>query len=305
MCAGFRSQQRSFYARSTAGGYSPFLGSVGCVYETTRRLLLHKSYAPRSSTALHTMCQPPRTKARTRGRGRKRQGAVPKQLNPLKLQFCDFARSWGAWHERLDLSKPLVVDVGCGEGEWCVEAANSRPDLNFLGIDVRATVFAVRASNAPANCAFLAANTAAGDLAALLAAWRDVGGRTLHVLCQFPDPHWKNKNRNRRMLTRAFFATAAAHVSGRVVVRSDVAGVVQDAAALVGDALVAADAPADLIVIPTERQGYALQKGGAVHTAAFRPSVEACAHGRVCAALRRPRSVLPGPAALSGGGPVS
>ena len=54
------------------------------------------------------MCQP-----RKRGRrGRRRDGAVPKQLNPLKPQFCEFAQRWGAWQQRLDTSKPLVVDVG-------------------------------------------------------------------------------------------------------------------------------------------------------------------------------------------------
>ena len=72
------------------------------------------------------MCQPPQAPQpkRKRGRrGRRRDGAVPKQLNPLKPQFCDFAQRWGAWQQRLDTSKPLVVDVGCGEGEWCVAAA--------------------------------------------------------------------------------------------------------------------------------------------------------------------------------------
>ena len=107
------------------------------------------------------------------------------------------------------------------------------------------------------------------------------------------------------MLTRAFFATAAAHATGRVIIRSDVAGVVDDAAALVGDVLVAADAPIDLLAIPTERQTYALQKGGSVHTAAFRPTAEASARGRVCAELRRPpRSARPGPVTRGQGGPL-
>ena len=130
------------------------------------------------------MCQPPTAKPRKRGRrGRRRDGAVPKQLNPLKPQFCEFARRWGAWQRRLDAAKPLVVDVGCGEGEWCVAAASLRRDLNFLGVDVRETVFARCAARAPANCVFLPANTAAGDLSRLLAEWRDAGGVTLHVLC--------------------------------------------------------------------------------------------------------------------------
>ena len=106
------------------------------------------------------------------------------------------------------------------------------------------------------------------------------------------------------MLTRAFFATAAAHATGAVVIRSDVSAVVDDAAALVGDVLVAAAAPADLLAIPTERAIYATGKGGSVFTAAFRPSAEASARGRVCAELRRPpRSARPGPASSSGGGP--
>ena len=63
------------------------------------------------------------------------------------------------------------------------------------------------------------------------------------------------------MLTRAFFATAAAHATGAVIIRSDVAGVVDDAAALVGDAPVAADALGRLLAIPTERRDLRARNG--------------------------------------------
>ena len=78
---------------------------------------------------------------RRRAARRRENGAahVPKQVNPLKLQFMHMAATWGDWRGRFaDASLPLVVDVGCGDGAWVAAAAVARPDLNFVGVDVRA-----------------------------------------------------------------------------------------------------------------------------------------------------------------------
>ncbi|KAH8065993.1 hypothetical protein JL722_386 [Aureococcus anophagefferens] len=156
---------------------------------------------PRFSRPLHaTPAIPIR---RQRARRRQGDGFAPKQVNPLKWQFAGFARTWGDWLGAFDdAARPLVVDVGCGEGEWVAAAARRFPHLNFLGVDV-----ARRRSLAPRprpNAAYLPANSAFGDLLALFAACRSRGVAVRH--------------RRRAVAGR-----------GRVVVRSDVDAVVAGA----------------------------------------------------------------------------
>ena len=221
--------------------------------------------APGSSAAPPTL-QPPR---RQRARRRQGDGFAPKQVNPLKWQFAGFARTWGDWLGAFDdATRPLVVDVGCGAGEWVAAAARRFPHLNFLGVDVRAAAFAGAAAAAPANAAYLPANSAFGDLLALFAACRSRGVAVRHVFAQFPDPHWKRAHAGRRMVTASLLRAAAVAVAGagRVVVRSDVDAVVAgalDAAREAPALLEAADADpevASLLAVPTERLAYARRK---------------------------------------------
>lgn len=41
----------------------------------------------------------------------------------------------GKWHEYFGNSHPIVVELGCGRGEYTVAFAKSYPDTNFIGID--------------------------------------------------------------------------------------------------------------------------------------------------------------------------
>ena len=41
----------------------------------------------------------------------------------------------GKWHEYFGNNHPIVVELGCGRGEYTVAFAKSYPDTNFIGID--------------------------------------------------------------------------------------------------------------------------------------------------------------------------
>ena len=75
---------------------------------------------------------------------------------------------------------------------------------------------------------FLPANTAAGDLSRLLAEWRDAGGDVARPL-PVPDPHWKNRNKT-GACSRGRSSRRRRRTRRRVIIRSDVSGVVDDAA---------------------------------------------------------------------------
>ena len=44
----------------------------------------------------------------------------------------------GRWHsEWFGNSNPIILELGCGKGEYTVAMASSRPDRNFIGIDIK------------------------------------------------------------------------------------------------------------------------------------------------------------------------
>ncbi|MDR2562761.1 MAG: tRNA (guanosine(46)-N7)-methyltransferase TrmB [Prevotellaceae bacterium] len=43
----------------------------------------------------------------------------------------------GRWHEIFGNDNPIVLELGCGRGEYTVALAKKFPDRNFIGIDVK------------------------------------------------------------------------------------------------------------------------------------------------------------------------
>ena len=66
----------------------------------------------------------------------------------------------GKWHsEFFHNNNPIVVELGCGKGEYTVELAREFPECNFIGIDIKGARMWSGASQARAeglkNVAFL------------------------------------------------------------------------------------------------------------------------------------------------------
>ncbi|HPW66239.1 MAG TPA: tRNA (guanosine(46)-N7)-methyltransferase TrmB [Salinivirgaceae bacterium] len=50
------------------------------------------------------------------------------QDNPIK----------GNWHKQMfKNSNPIVVELGCGKGEYTVELARKNPNINYIGVDIK------------------------------------------------------------------------------------------------------------------------------------------------------------------------
>ncbi len=44
----------------------------------------------------------------------------------------------GRWHEQyFNNENPIVLELGCGKGEYTVELAKRHPDRNFIGVDIK------------------------------------------------------------------------------------------------------------------------------------------------------------------------
>ena len=47
----------------------------------------------------------------------------------------------GNWNKRFGNDHPIVLELGCGKGEYTVGLAQLYPDKNFIGIDIKGARF--------------------------------------------------------------------------------------------------------------------------------------------------------------------
>ena len=57
----------------------------------------------------------------------------PKREVLLKGEF----EHKGNWQRLFDNSNPIVLELGCGKGEYTVALARRHPEINFIGIDIK------------------------------------------------------------------------------------------------------------------------------------------------------------------------
>lgn len=43
----------------------------------------------------------------------------------------------GKWHNFFDNSNPIILELGCGKGEYTLQLARENPHQNFIGIDIK------------------------------------------------------------------------------------------------------------------------------------------------------------------------
>lgn len=97
--------------------------------------------------------------------------------------------------------KPLVLELGCGKGEYSVGLAKAYPEKNFLGIDIKGARFWRGAKTAVEegleNVGFLRSQI---ELVDLLFAENEVD----EIWITFPDPQIKYKRTKHRMTNSEF-----------------------------------------------------------------------------------------------------
>ncbi|GMH95868.1 hypothetical protein TrST_g6298 [Triparma strigata] len=100
-------------------------------------------------------------------------------------------------------SNPYHLDIGCAKGTFCLSMSPLNPSVNYLGLEIRDPVveYALDRRNRRKldNCHFVSCN-ANVDLERVLEGMNAVGGLLKTVTIQFPDPHFKEKHKKRRVV---------------------------------------------------------------------------------------------------------
>jgi tRNA (guanine-N7-)-methyltransferase len=106
----------------------------------------------------------------------------------------------GCWAEKVfGNSNPIILELGCGKGEYTVQLAEKYPELNFIGVDIKGARMFTGAKQAITknlkNAAFLRTNIEAIDRFFK-------AGEVAEIWLTFPDPQMKKTSRR---LTSSFF----------------------------------------------------------------------------------------------------
>ena len=112
----------------------------------------------------------------------------------------------GHWHEQyFHNQNPIVLELGCGKGEYAVELARKHPDQNFIGVDIKGARMWTGATQALReglkNVAFLRTNI---EIIERFFAEDEVQ----EIWLTFSDPQMKNP---RKRLTSTYFMNRYRH----------------------------------------------------------------------------------------------
>lgn len=116
-----------------------------------------------------------------------------------------FPLNWPALFRR---EAPMAVEIGCGNGEFLVNWAASRPDWNFVGIEI-SLGSAARIQKRLQQAALTNVRVLRDDARFVL---RELfpDGSVQHIMMNFPDPWPKERHRHRRVVIPPFIRTVAA-----------------------------------------------------------------------------------------------
>jgi len=107
----------------------------------------------------------------------------------------------GKWHTYFKNDNPIVLELGCGKGEYSVALAQNNPQKNFIGIDIKGARFWRGAKTALeenlTNVAFLRTQIE------LIHHCFEVG-EISEIWITFPDPQIKYKRTKHRLVTKTF-----------------------------------------------------------------------------------------------------
>ncbi len=107
----------------------------------------------------------------------------------------------GEWHTFFKNDHPIVLELGCGKGEYTIALAQKNPKKNFIGIDIKGARFWRGAKTALEddlpNVAFIRTQI---ELVDLLFAQGEID----EIWITFPDPQIKYKRTKHRLTNSAF-----------------------------------------------------------------------------------------------------
>jgi tRNA (guanine-N7-)-methyltransferase len=108
----------------------------------------------------------------------------------------------GKWQDHFGNNHPIVLELGCGKGEYTINLAKKNPNKNYIGIDIKGARFWRGAKTAVedglTNVAFVRTQI---ELLSFCFADNEVS----EIWITFPDPQIKYKRTKHRMTNAEFF----------------------------------------------------------------------------------------------------
>lgn len=128
---------------------------------------------------------------------------LPNVIQPTREEAINSFEHKGKWAEFFGNNNPIVLELGCGKGEYSVGLAKSFPEKNFIGIDIKGARFWFGAKEAVnsnlGNVAFLRTQI---ELIEHLFEKDEVS----EIWITFPDPQIKYRRTKHRLTNPEFLA---------------------------------------------------------------------------------------------------
>ena len=122
-------------------------------------------------------------------------------IQPTRDEVINGFQLKGKWNTFFENQNPIVLELGCGKGEYTVSLAQKYPNKNFIGIDIKGARFWRGAKTALekelSNVAFLRTQIELIDLCF-------DPEEVAEIWITFPDPQIKYKRTKHRLVTEEF-----------------------------------------------------------------------------------------------------
>ena len=124
-------------------------------------------------------------------------------IQPTREELIDNDFEYkGKWGELFfNNNNPIVIELGCGKGEYSVELAKLYPEINFIGIDIKGARFwrgaKIATDNEIPNVAFVRSQIELVDKIFS-------GNEISEIWITFPDPQIKFKREKHRLINLNF-----------------------------------------------------------------------------------------------------
>lgn len=141
-------------------------------------------------------------------------------IQPSREEVVNGFEFKGKWSSFFKNDNPIVLELGCGKGEYTVGLAKRNPNKNYIGIDIKGARFwrgakTALEENLP-NVAFIRTQI---ELVDELFAEHEVS----EIWITFPDPQIKYKRTKHRMTNEAFLKKykSILKADGRIHLKTD------------------------------------------------------------------------------------
>ena len=141
-------------------------------------------------------------------------------IQPSRNEVLEGFALKGNWGDFFGNDNPIVLELGCGKGEYSVALGRENPNKNFIGVDIKGARFWRGAKTALeeglSNVAFLRTQIELIDRCF-------DPNEVSEIWLTFPDPQIKYKRTKHRLVTRAFLLKYQAILkeSGMVHLKTD------------------------------------------------------------------------------------